>query len=171
VRLHCRLVRIWSPQGVPLGTLRQSQKISFSNATAIAATATAAAVSTTTAAATAATAAATGTGAAAAGITSEQHLANSTLHNSSVTDGSVSPRAHAKSTGISSVRSSSSADVSSDVITPWLFRPDRSELRASRAVAAAAVMKQLAITESAAKAATGSTATATITGTATKVTC
>jgi hypothetical protein len=158
VHLHCRLVRIWSPQGAPLGTLRQSQKTSVSNTST---TATAASTTVTTPAGTA-----TATGAA-AGMTSEQHSANSTLLNSSISNGSSSPKAVAKSAG---GRGSSSADVSSDVITPWLFRPDRSELRASRAIAAAAVMKQLALAESAESAANGTTDSTSI-SIATKVTC
>eukprot|EP00953_Heterococcus_sp_UTEX-ZZ885_P012901 7376-Heterococcus_DN1.PRE.4 len=152
-----RLVRIWSPQGGPLGTLRQSQKTSVSNTSTIA---TAASTTVTTPAGTA-----TATGAA-AGMTSEQHSSNSMLHNSSISNGTSSPKAVAKSAG---GRGSSSADVSSDVITPWLFRPDRSELRASRAIAAAAVMKQLALAESAENAASGTTDSTSI-SIATKVT-
>jgi hypothetical protein len=148
-------VRIWSPKGAPLGTLRQSQKTSVSKSTTTA---------TTTVTTAATTATGTGTGAV---ITSEQHSPNGTLRNSSISNGSSSPKAVAKSAG---GRGSSSADVSSDVITPWLFRPDRSELRASRVIAAAAVMKQLALAESAENAAGGTTDSTSI-SIATKVTC
>jgi hypothetical protein len=145
-------VRIWSKQGAPLGTLRQSHKTSANNT-----------ITTTAAATSASTTANTASGTSIAGIANEQHLPQGTLHNI-INSNSASPRAIAESSG-TSVRGSSSADVSSDV-TPWLFRPDRSELRASRAVAATAVMKQLAAAATAADNASDTTA-----GAAMKVLC